>query len=151
MNLNAPVSSTNPVLDGRHIEACRSAMINLLGELRTFTRIYTERFALRPQMVVVLASTDVCAAVHIVRRGVWGYGRGQSELHIPGSEISAFLCEYPTLSPWDCEITAPGDATLGHALIHHATIAPTVRSPWRSSAVDRGVNRPACTSSRTTG
>jgi hypothetical protein len=119
--------SSNITVDRQHLEACRQACFDLMNEISAFARKHAYEYGLRAPVVIVLAGTSMCAALAISRRNkpedmLWNYEHRAGRLYVHGSNSHVYVCEDPTLPQWSVRITAPGDATLGRALIHEATI-----------------------------
>lgn len=120
--------SCSITVDLAFADACRTAAMNLFTEIGKFVRKYAERYGNTPDTAIVLAGTDLAAGLNIAShsrdRGyeLWRYDNDLGRLYLAGSRVTALICEYPSLSSWDCQITAPGSITLGDALVHRATI-----------------------------
>lgn len=126
--------SSSITVDIQYLDACRNIAMNVLTEVHHFVRQYAERFGKAPETAVALVSTDLAATLLTAAgRGradefeFWHYDRDTGRLTLAGSRVTVLVCEYPSLEPWRCEITAPGSWTLGDALIHRATITAVRR------------------------
>lgn len=125
------VESANAAMNGLSVQACRDATLNLLSEIRTFLTGYVMDYGRRPDVAVVLASTDLVAAVVVAARMrdtnnfIWHYDAETGQLTYAAHPGHILLCEYPDLEPWACSITAPGEATLGRPRVHRAVIGAT--------------------------
>ncbi len=122
------VESSNARVDVRFRTAIGEVCLNMAQEIRVAVTAHTRDFGRRPEQVVVLAGTNVVAALSILcsdagtRPAAWSYDRETGVLSVAWGRITAVVCEHPTIDVWDIQVLVPGDVTLGRARVHTATV-----------------------------
>lgn len=113
----------------RYKAACRQVGNHLVGKIHELLRLYWQNSGLRAEVVVVLASTSVVAALSSAPRNAaetWMFDRRTGFLSA-ALHARVLVCEDTELAGWEYRLMLPTqEDMLGRATVARGTLDPEV-------------------------